>query len=53
MTEETKKELARKERIINDYDNGSASFQEFLQAIIDFRLWKQAEGINVYRGRMA
>ena len=55
MTEETRKELAKRERIINDYDNpkNKVEFGDFLQALIDFRLWKQAEGINIYRGRIA
>jgi len=50
MTEEIRKELAKKERIIIDYDNpkSNVEFEDFLQAIIDFRLWKQATGINVY-----
>ena len=53
MTEKIRKELAKRERIINDYQTGRGSFATFQKALIDFRLWKQATGINVYSYRRA
>ena len=51
MTDKIKKELARNERVIISYRNGGkdrGSFTAFQKALIDFRLMKQATGINVY-----
>ena len=53
MTDKIKKELAKSELIIKDYRQGRGSFTAFQKALIDFRLMKQATGINVYSHRRA